>query len=507
MSAARSIRGRLALSLVGGFALLGLVAGVGLYLGVRHVLVGQFDQTMTEKAKAIAGEVDFEPGGPELELSYTLRPEFASAGRPQYFQIRHADGSTFARSPSLNGRDLAGPAEGAFGNTTLPDGREGRAVLYHFTPQTQEREHPGFLGRSGPMTLVFARDRRSLDRALLAVSLGLLGSGVLLCAGTAGVILLALRRGLRPLADVASRADAMDPASAAFLLTRFPTDDLPAELRPICLRLNDLLDRTAAVLARQRRFTADAAHELRTPLAELRTTAEVALRWPGDAEESRRAMADVLAATLHMQRLSGALLELARGSAGKVEVRSEPVDLAAAVCAALNRHRPGAAARSIAVRCPDGQPAVVRSDPTLLAAVVENLVANAVSHTADGGRVDCSVRRDGEVWSLRIANAPADVEAADLPHLAEPFWQKADARGGGSGLGLSLVAGYVEAVGGKLTLSVPAAGAFEARVDWPAAAPPACAGTEGGLRSEPALQPGVPPCDSAPSPPCSPSPV
>ena len=375
----------------------------------------------------------------------------------------------FARSPSLEGGDLAGPSAGALGDTTLPDGREGRAVLYRFTPQTQEREHPGFLGRSGPMTLVYARDRRSLDRALLAVSAGLLASGVMLCAGTAGVILLALRRGLRPLADVAARADAMDPASAAFLQTRFPTDDLPAELRPICLRLNDLLDRTTAVLARQRRFTADAAHELRTPLAELRTTAEVALRWPGDAEESRRAMADVLAATLHMQRLSGALLELARGSAGRVEVRREPVDLAAAVCAALGRHRPDAAARSISVRCPEAGPAVVQSDPTLMAAVVENLVANAVAHTADGGRVDCEMSRDGDRWSLRIVNSPAGVEAADLPHLAEPFWQKADARGGGSGLGLSLVAGYVEHVGGSLALSVPAEGEFEARVDFPAA--------------------------------------
>ena len=465
MSGARSIRRRLALSLLGGFALLGLTAAAGLYLGVRHILVGQFDQTMLEKARAIAGEVDFEPGGPELELSYTLRPEFASSKRPQYFQIRRGDGSTFARSPSLRGGDLPEAADGSFQNLTLPDGREGRAASFGFVPVAQEGEEPGLAGQSGPMTVVFARGRRTLDRSMLAVVGGLLGSGLLVGAGTAGVILLALRRGLRPLADLAARADAMDPASDAFARDRFPTGDLPDELRPIGLRLNDLLDRTAAVLGRQRRFSADAAHELRTPLAELRTTAEVAMKWPGDAEESKRAMADVLAATLHMQDLSAALLELARGSAGKLAVRREAVDLASLLRNALARHGPEAAARGIDMGPPPTGCAVVESDPTLLAAVVENLVNNAVAHTDVGGRVRCSLSRDEVSWSIQLTNGPASVSAEDVPHLTEPFWQKAESRGGGSGLGLSLVASYVEAVGATLRLSVPGPGTFEARVD------------------------------------------
>jgi two-component system sensor histidine kinase QseC len=112
---------------------------------------------------------------------------------------------------------------------------------------------------------------------------------------------------LRPLSSLAKRAETIHASS---LQLRFPTDNIPVELLPIAQRLNDLLARLEASFAREQRFSADVAHELRTPIAELRTLAEVALKWPDDVNQA--ALKEALNIALQMESVATGLMALAR---------------------------------------------------------------------------------------------------------------------------------------------------------------------------------------------------
>src|ERR1700683_4484395 len=139
--------------------------------------------------------------------------------------------------------------------------------------------------------------------------------------------MLAVRRGLRPLRQLGTEADGIDAGS---LDHRFSREELPRELVPIAQQFNSLLERIDEAFVRERRFTSDAAHELRTPIAELRRLAEVALKWP-DRSEAERNYRDVWEVAEHMESLVATLLAIARCRAGTAAVSLQPVDLTGVV--------------------------------------------------------------------------------------------------------------------------------------------------------------------------------
>ena len=217
------------------------------------------------------------------------------------------------------------------------------------------------------------------------------------------------------------------------------------------MKLNDLLDRLSAAFARERRFSAAVAHELRTPLAELRSACDVALRWPDDAATTTAALVDARDVAVQMSGMVAALLSLARRQSGvEPPARAEPVRLAAAVTAAWPGAPAAAAARGLSVGYDVDRAAVTMTDPGLLGAVLRNLLENAVAHAPAGGRVRVYTTPAGDGrWSLHVANACVGLTAADLPRLFEPFWRGNAARTSGSGqvgLGLTLVQAYCAAL-------------------------------------------------------------
>jgi two-component system sensor histidine kinase QseC len=177
-----------------------------------------------------------------------------------------------------------------------------------------------------PVRLVVASDRAHLDEGLWRFPGWLLAGGGLLAGLTLWLVPGVLWHGLRPLERLGEQAGRID-SSALGEGARFPVDGLPVELQSIARRLNDLLGRLGESLARERRFSANLAHELRTPLAELRSLAECAIKWP-DARDSAMDH-EVLAIARHMETLATHLLTLARGEQGRFEPALEEVDLAA----------------------------------------------------------------------------------------------------------------------------------------------------------------------------------
>ena len=260
-------------------------AGV-VYWYLRQEIVEQYDWALRAKARALAGVVasGAADAGPAFPLRADAMPEYHSQPRDtDYFQMWRADRSVLARSPSLGAAELPypGPAErvaGAegFADVALPGGRVGRAAWVAFpTPRSAAGAVPG----PADMVVVAATSGEEFDETIGHMVLALVAAVVAISAGTLLVVLPAVGAGLRPVRAVAEAAGRVDADTLGY---RFDTASLPGELRPIADRLNALLGRLEAAFRRERTFTANVAHELRTPIAELRTSAEVALRWPDD---------------------------------------------------------------------------------------------------------------------------------------------------------------------------------------------------------------------------------
>jgi signal transduction histidine kinase len=267
----------------------------------------------------------------------------------------------------------------------------------------------------------------------------------------AGVV----RRGLRPLDGLADRMRAID---APRLELGLSPDAMPSELRPIVGRLTDLLGRLRASFERERRFSADVAHELRTPLAEMRTIAEVSLGEVEPGSEAGAALRDLRAAALQMERIVVTLLALARCEQGRQLVELEVVDLRQALSQAWAPLEESARGRALQVEIDPGSPPHVRTDPALLASILGNLLSNAVAYTPEAGSIAVSSSRVPEGVELRIVNSQRDLGPGDLEHLFEPFWRKEQARSGGShaGLGLALVVALCRLLRIELRATLPA---------------------------------------------------
>jgi len=226
--------------------------------------------------------------------------------------------------------------------------------------------------------------------------------------------------------------------------------DLPEELQPIAVRLNELLARLQESFARERRFSADLAHELRTPIAELRSLAECALKWP----ESRDSATDqdMLAIARHMESLTTSMLALTRGETGQLAGQIGPVNFSTLIEETWSPFAARAAARGLKVNkvLP---PTVVSADPALLRSILSNLFDNAADYATEGGQLDLvvQVREPGVVF--QIANPTVNLAAEDMAKLFDPFWRKEAARSGGRhfGLGLALARTFATAMGWTLT--------------------------------------------------------
>jgi heavy metal sensor kinase len=279
---------------------------------------------------------------------------------------------------------------------------------------------------------------------LFAGQLLAVGGGVL-AVGLAGSWLIASQV-VRPLRAISATAAKV---SAANLSERI-AGPLPSEVAELAGVLNETLDRLEEAFDRQVRFTADASHELRTPLAVLRSHAELALSRPRGPEEYRRALETCLRAAGRMTGVVESLLTLARADAGRLDLASDPVDLAAVAASAAELVQPLAEAKGVALSTVLS-PAWVSGDADALGRAALNLLANAVQHNREGGTAVVRVGLEGEWAVLEVSDTGPGVAEADRPHLFERFYRADKARSrlsGGTGLGLAICRALAEAHGG-----------------------------------------------------------
>jgi signal transduction histidine kinase len=288
-------------------------------------------------------------------------------------------------------------------------------------------------------------------------------AGVLVLAAALGWLVAG--RVLAPLKRITGTAQRV---SEEHLDERIDVDGPDDELRELGETLNEMLDRLSESFEIQRRFVANASHELRSPLTVIRSEAEVALANPQPDLDELRGMAEsVVQASRRTEALLASLLILARSQRGLLQ--SAAVDLAEVAADAVEAAASAADTESVRLET-DLEPAIVEGDAALLERLVANLIENGVLYNRPGGfvRVRTSAR-DGAI-ELEVENSGPPVEQAAAARLAEPFERLArDADGRGAGLGLSIVRAVSEAHGGTLAIDPRQEGGLVVSVRLPAA--------------------------------------
>lgn len=303
---------------------------------------------------------------------------------------------------------------------------------------------------------------------LRQVGWGLVGAGGL-------VLLLGLGGGwffaglaLRSVRHIGATAQRI---SEERLSERIPTAGMDRELGQLADVLNATFARLDAAFARQRQFTADAAHELRTPLAVIISDTQTALRRERGAAEYRDTIRSCEEAAQKMRRLSDSLLELARLDAGHEQGQRSEADLAAIAADCIAQLRPLARERDVRIEA-DLKTAPLACHPDQIARVFLNLIGNALEYNRPGGQIRVTTgAQDGHV-AATVADTGDGIAPEDLPHVFDRFYRTSQARSRAAehaGLGLAICKAIVEAHGGQIgAASTPGAGTTVTLV-WPAA--------------------------------------
>lgn len=465
-----SIRRKLLVSLLAGMLSFCAILTLVFYFYAERVLVKHFDDSLSQHLSTFTRMTERERDEFDFDFEQLRLPEFEpSQADPGYYQAWDQSGATLERSPSLRGADLPRPEQASnqptFVDLMLPNGNAGRAVVLRFWPDVDgRRTRERLAGVDYQVDMMVARSRGSLDEAKATLLKSFFVFALVLPLGTVLIVRWATSHGLGALNRIAEEISSLRPDN---LSHRFDAARLPRELLPVSERLNDLLDRLRAAFDREKRVTADIAHELRTPLAELRVMAEVELEQKPDGDEY---LQGVLAIAQQMEHLVTTLLAISRTEAGLETAVLGQVDLAQVLDECWRAQKEDAEAKRVNYVFEGPESVWIHSDAALLTRVLTNLFSNAVSYVPPGGEIRCDIRRENGRVLLDTGNTTHDLGKEDLPHLFEPLWRKEASRSEQAhhGLGLCLVKAYASLLDSRVVADLPRPDWFQITIDLPA---------------------------------------
>jgi signal transduction histidine kinase len=434
-----SLRRRMAIAAAAAACAVFLILGALVYRAVASSTAAQFDEMLQQQAALALRYADHEYSEGETVVPGSGVGSAQMMPFDVLYQIATRSGQLLYRSPGAPRAALSSGEGSGYFNLML-DGRAWRAY------SLRSKATPLLIRIAEPLEY---RDAL-LSRMLHAVALPLLFALVLLTA-LIGVVTERAFRPVRRIAEELAGRGAND-------LSAVNTAEMPVETHALGVALNGLLARHAEVLARERRFTADAAHELRTPLAALRAQTQVAARATTPAE-TRHALEKLQANIDRTTHLMSQLLSLARlepgssldGESGQVTEARRVVDLV------LEDLAPAARDKQVNVTA-SGCELLLPGSPEMLYLLVRNLVENSVRHVSERGRVTLDVNRRARSVVLKISDDGPGIPIEERSRAFERFYRVPGSVSGGSGLGLSIVGRVVELLAGEIELSTPGTG-------------------------------------------------
>jgi two-component system, OmpR family, sensor kinase len=276
---------------------------------------------------------------------------------------------------------------------------------------------------------------------------------------------LVIAGSLRPVVRLARDLDARRAGD----MSELPAAGTPSELHPFIASINGLLERVKLMLEQQRRFIADAAHELRTPITALSLQAENLEAVPLSTE-ARDRLASLRSGMLRTQHLLEQLLALARQDADEPD-STEPVALDRIAKEVVADFLPEAVRRGVDLGFARADPVLTVGRPVMLSTVLRNLIGNAVRFAPDGGQVDIDLHREGHHAVLTVEDNGPGIAQGDLDRIFEPFFRGSRPAADGTGLGLSIVKRIIERLDGSVEIENRSGGAgLRATIRLPAAA-------------------------------------
>jgi two-component system, OmpR family, heavy metal sensor histidine kinase CusS len=416
-----------------------LTCGLGIFyiIVVRHAFE-EDNAVLGDKIAALRGTL--KKGDAEL-----LADEIRGTANGGAWQIRLLDatGNVLAQTPSMNEQ--------------LPPGvfPAAQSSAWQFAPQNCRRDDKLFslattrTGAPASLLLQIAQDRSTDEEfsrefgALLALllALGIVASSFIGIAVT--------RRGLRPLSEMTQAATRIGPTR---LNERVAPARWPRELQPLALAFDDMLGRLEDSFTRLSQFSADLAHELRTPIANIRGEAEVALTRPRATAEYREVIESTVAECERLSAIVDNLLFLARAEAADRKVEPTRFDGRAAIEKIANYYRTLAEERRIKILCAgEGD---VLAEPLLFDRALSNLLDNSLRFTSDGGTISIALAPGRKGMEVSVSDSGAGIPPEHLPRVFDRLYRVDPSRSShGAGLGLALVKSIAHLHGGSATIA------------------------------------------------------
>jgi len=416
-----------------------LACGLGIFYSivVRHALA-EDNAVLADKMFALSA--DLRENGPEI-LAEEVTAHRAGQHTPYWIRILDSQGRAIAETPQM---DRLIPTQ------IFPVGRESTEALrtrkdYRSAGKLFSlvafNEHP-----SGKIyTLQLAQDRSSdkqVERNFALLFMTVLFGGVV---ASALIAIIVTRRGLRPLREMTESLGRIGPDQ---LKERIGSTGWPHELQPLAIAFDQMLKRLDDSFTRLSQFSADLAHELRTPIANMMGEAQVALTRDRTAADYRETIESTVAECERLSRIVDNLLFVARVDAAREPIARKWFDARAAVEKITAFYQVIADDHSVTINCSgDGQ---IYADPDLFERAVGNLLDNALRFTPEHGSIHIGLSKPKADFEVAVSDSGCGIAAEHLPRVFDRFYRAESSRGSdGAGLGLALVKSIVDLHGGS----------------------------------------------------------
>ncbi|HEY1730720.1 MAG TPA: ATP-binding protein [Terriglobales bacterium] len=428
------------------------LAFVAVYF-TRRQLRQAFDGQLRGRAMTIAALVRYSAEAhPRLIFEDDLVPPPLEKQHPDLYRVLGSDGHLIARSPEWPSGFQPVPTKNRLHADFDLGGVPYRAVIL---PKLPVLDREPDIPPGDVLNVIYAAPTDDMARAVAFAGAGIaIGTAVLLLI-TVGLAVWGLRRSLRPLAELAGSASAistsnweLNPSDAARNST---------ELAPLTHAMTTMLEGLHRAFDQQREFLANAAHELKTPVAILKSTLQSLLQRPRQAGEYRAGLEEALDDMARLEKLLHSMLRLARAeqwAAGSTRRDLDVIDIATTCQSAIDRLAPIARQRNIAIDVSSDGAMPLRADAEDLELVWANLVENAIRFSPDGNRIQIRLHTNASRGTVEIADNGPGMSPEELAHIFERFHRGDSSRArdtGGYGLGLAISKALVEAYGGSIT--------------------------------------------------------
>jgi two-component system heavy metal sensor histidine kinase CusS len=446
----------LAFRLTAGYALAGLtlilLATTSLYLVLRSELDKSTDLFLADKLNVVRTMLrerpdDWDALREEIELE-------SAARRYQQFYICLLDqqGKPLLTTPGMADQlDLAELADQARGRAERALPMKGSYERpFRVTSATAPVGSPPTATDTIEIAIDVSQPEELLARYRLCFWLVLIGSSIVFPLVGHQIA----RRGIRPVEEMATTAQHI---SSTNLRERILPDGYPFELASLAITFNSMLDRLEESFERISRFSADIAHDLRTPIHNIRGEVEVSLVRGRTAEEYREVLESCLEEAVRLSELVGDLLFLARAESPLALLRRERVDVVELLDGVREYYEASAAGNGISLTTTvDSKPVIAELDRTLVQRALGNLVSNALAHTPAGGSVVMAASADSPSVLLEVSDTGVGIPPEALPRVFDRFYRVDTSRSqasGGTGLGLAIVQSIAQLHGGNVQIT------------------------------------------------------